>query len=100
MGGERWEYRVVHVEVAHGEPPSPSSPLEDSERLGGVLSPDYLGREFPEMYRSSSVPKHPAAQLQMAFNLLGEEGWELVQTQRIGPLLMVFFKRPHPWPAA
>lgn len=99
MAVDRWEYRVVHIDVAAGDPPSPASPLSDSERLGGVLSPDYLGREFPEMYRDPGVPRHPAAQLQLAFNLLGEEGWELVQTQRVGPLLMVFFKRPRPWPS-
>lgn len=99
MTASLWEYRVVHIDVAPGEPPSPASPVADSQRLGGGLSPDYLEREFPEMYKNPTVPKHPAAQLQMAFNLLGQQGWELVQTQRVGPLLMVFFKRPLPWPS-
>ena len=100
MVAQAWEYRVVHIEVAAGDPPPPASAAADSERLGGLLSPDYLGREFPQMYRDPTVPRHPAAQLQMAFNLLGEQGWELVQTQRVGPLLMVFFKRPRMVPPA
>lgn len=98
MTSARWQYRVVHIDVAAGDPPPPASPVADSERLGGGLSADYLEREFPEIYSNPGLPKHPAAQLQMAFNLLGEQGWELVQTQRVGPLLMVFFKRPLSWP--
>jgi hypothetical protein len=29
---------------------------------------------------------------------MGKEGWELVETSPVGPLLMFFFKRPLPEP--
>ena len=46
------------------------------------------------MYQQpSNQQKHPAAQLQHFLNLLGHEGWELVETSQVGGLLMFFFKR-------
>lgn len=90
-----WEYRVVHIDVASKSPPRPPDASEASERLGGALSPEFIAREFPELYRRQpSLPQHPAAQLQHFLNLLGEDGWDLTQTAQIGPLLMFFFKRP------
>ena len=35
-----WEYRVIHINVENGTPPEPPSPVNDSERLGGALSPE------------------------------------------------------------
>jgi hypothetical protein len=64
-----------------------------SERLGGVLSPEFIAREFPEQYKAAPIPRHPAEQLQYFLNLLGKQGWELVETGQVGPLLMFFFKR-------
>ena len=90
-----WEYRVIHIDVADKAPPPRADASEASERLGGALSPEFIAREFPDLYkRQPSLPRHPAAQLQHFLNLLGEEGWELTQTAQIGPLLMFFFKRP------
>jgi hypothetical protein len=64
-----------------------------SERLRGLLSPEFIAREFPEQYKAAPLPRHPAEQLQYFLNLLGKEGWELVETGQVGPLLMFFFKR-------
>lgn len=90
-----WEYRVIHIDVASKAPPRPPDASEASERLGGALSPEFIAREFPELYRRRpALPQHPAAQLQHFLNVLGEDGWELAQTAQIGPLLMFFFKRP------
>jgi hypothetical protein len=90
-----WEYRVIHIDVADKAPPPRPDASEASERLGGALSPEFIAREFPQVYRNQApLPLHPAAQLQHFLNLLGEEGWELTQTAQIGPLLMFFFKRP------
>jgi hypothetical protein len=90
-----WEYRVIHIDVADKAPPPRPDASEASERLGGALSPEFIAREFPDLYRRQpQLPRHPAAQLQHFLNLLGEEGWELTQTAQIGPLLMFFFKRP------
>jgi len=93
--GTGWEYRVIHIDVASKAPPRPPDASEASERLGGALSPEFIAREFPELYRSQPpLPQHPAAQLQHFLNLLGQDGWDLTQTAQIGPLLMFFFKRP------
>lgn len=90
-----WEYRVIHIDVADKAPPPRPNASEASERLGGSLSPEFIAREFPDLYRKQPpLPQHPAAQLQHFLNLLGEEGWELSQTAQVGPLLMFFFKRP------
>ena len=92
----QWEYRVIHINVDSNRPPQPPDPQAASEKLHGVLSPEFISREFPEQYGSAAaqVPKHPAEQLQYFLNLLGKEGWEMVEASPVGPLLMFFFKRP------
>lgn len=88
-----WEYRVIHINLESGQPPQAPDPQAASERLGGVLSPEFIAREFPEQYKAAPIPRHPAEQLQYFLNLLGKQGWELVETGQVGPLLMFFFKR-------
>ncbi len=91
---QRWEYRVVHININNDAPPQPSTPEAASKKLQGSLSPEFIKREFPQMYQKQSAQqKHPAAQLQHFLNLLGNEGWELVETSQVGGLLMFFFKR-------
>lgn len=89
-----WDYRVIHINLESGQTPQPPDPQVASERLGGLLSPEFIAREFPEQYKAAPLPRHPAEQLQYFLNLLGKEGWELVETGQVGPLLMFFFKRP------
>ncbi|MFM7548235.1 MAG: hypothetical protein ACKO8I_05045 [Cyanobacteriota bacterium] len=92
-----WDYRVIHINVEGGNPPGPPDPKADSERLGGALSPQYLKREFPQVYSAGAQrPRHPAEQLQFFLNALGKENWEMVEAAQVGPLLMFFFKRPRP----
>ncbi|MGC6483809.1 MAG: hypothetical protein ACON4T_09655 [Synechococcus sp.] len=91
---QRWEYRVVHVNINNDAPPQPPTPEAASQKLQGSLSPEFIQREFPQMYQKQSVQQqHPAAQLQDFLNRLGNEGWELVETSQVGGLLMFFFKR-------
>ncbi|MEY2644121.1 MAG: hypothetical protein RLZZ611_770 [Cyanobacteriota bacterium] len=94
----QWEYRVIHINVDSGPAPQPPDPKTASDHLQGVLSPNFLAREFPEHYGKESEAArrqlHPAEQLQSFLNLLGREGWELTETSQVGPLLMFFFKRP------
>lgn len=91
---QKWEYRVVHININNDAPPQPSTPEAASKKLQGSLSPEFIKREFPQMYeKQSAKQKHPAAQLQHFLNLLGNEGWELVETSQVGGLLMFFFKR-------
>ena len=97
-GPTQWEYRVVHINVEPGQPPDPPDPRAASEHLHGTLSPDFLAREFPEVYGDESEAvrrgRHPAEQLQGFLNLLGRQGWEMTDSCQVGPLLMFFFKRP------
>ena len=93
----QWEYRVVHIETSRSTPPSPADPERASEKLGGVLSPDFIRREFPEQYGGDMnfrPGKHPAQQLEYFLNLLGRDGWELTNTSQLEHLLMFMFKRP------
>ena len=94
----QWEYRVVHINVDPANPPQPPDPKAASDHLHGTLSPDFLAREFPEVYGGESEAarrgRHPAEQLQTFLNLLGRQGWEMTDSCQVGPLLMFFFKRP------
>ena len=92
MSTKYWEYKVIHIKnVASSQPSTPES---DSIKLQGVLSPEFIKREFPKMYQHKKQrPKHPAEQLELFLNSLGNERWELVETSQVGELLMFFFKR-------
>ena len=91
---QRWEYRVVHININNDTPSQPATAEAASKKLQGSLSPEFIKREFPQLYQQqSNQQKHPAAQLQHFLNLLGNEGWELVETCQVGGLLMFFFKR-------
>ena len=91
---QRWEYRVVHINISNDTPSQPPTAEAASKKLQGSLSPEFIKREFPQLYQQqSNNQKHPAAQLQHFLNLLGNEGWELVETSQVGGLLMFFFKR-------
>ena len=91
----KWEYKVIHININTTINSSkPATPETDSQKLQGVLSPEYIKREFPQMYQANTNPKkHPAAQLEQFLNQLGNEGWELIETNNVGGLLMFFFKR-------
>ena len=92
----QWEYRVIHINVESKHPPQPPDAQVASEHLGGALSPEFIAREFPELYGSGQAErafKHPAEQLQYYLNLLGKEGWEMTDSCQVGRLLMFFFKR-------
>lgn len=91
-----WEYKVIHININIQNVASaqPSTPEADSKKLQGALSPEFIKREFPKMYKhKSQKTKHPAAQLELFLNSLGKERWELVETSQVGELLMFFFKR-------
>ena len=88
-----WEYRVIHINIVNKKPTQTSSPEEASQKLQGLLSPEFIKKEFPKLYGKPRLPKHPASQLQFVLNLLGRERWELIETSQLGGLLMFIFKR-------
>jgi hypothetical protein len=81
----KWEYKVVQMV---GQTPADAAGA--SRKLGGTLSPEALKAQFPEHYGGVNGRK----QINDFLNLLGEEGWELVQVQQIGDLPLMVFKRP------
>ena len=80
-----WEYQVVQM-----VPQAPADAADASRKLGGSLSPEALRSQFPEHYGGVNGRK----QINDFLNVLGDEGWELVQFQQIGELPLMVFKRP------
>ena len=87
----KWEYKILNINVESSNPPK-SDPIRDSEKLKGSLSPNFIKEQFPSQYKEINNA-HPASQLQKILNLFGEEGWELIESERIGKFLFFIFKR-------
>jgi hypothetical protein len=101
---QRWETRVIHLNIAN-TPPGPPAPAPQQEEpptsQRPLFSETYLKQEFPDHYSPPQQPgsdqsQHPAVQLQGFINGLGQEGWEFVGVFPIGQLVMMFFRRPLP----
>ena len=97
-----WEYRVIHINmnpVKQADSPRQANPEAASKKLQGSLSPEFIKKEFPDLYknqRQSRRPRHPAEQLQDFLNEMGRSSWELINISELGPLQMFFFKRLKP----
>ena len=91
-----WEYKVYHINinVDNIAKTQVSTPEKDSKKLQGALSPEFIKREFPKMYKQTTRKStHPAEQLEIFLNSLGKDRWELIEISQVGQLLMFFFKR-------
>ena len=97
-----WEYRVIHINmnsVKQEDLPKQANPEVASKKLQGSLSPEFIQKEFPDLYKNpgqSRRPRHPAEQLQDFLNEMGRSSWELIEISELGPLQMFFFKRLKP----
>ena len=97
-----WEYRVIHINmnsVKQEDLPKQASPEVASKKLQGSLSPEFIKKEFPDLYKNagqSRRPLHPAEQLQDFLNEMGKRSWELIEISELGSLKMFFFKRLRP----
>ena len=96
----QWEYKVIHInmnQVKTEDLPKPANPEVASKKLQGSLSPEFIKKQFPTVYKNNpkaAQPRHPAEQLQDFLNTMGRECWELIEISELGPLQMFFFKRP------
>ena len=92
-----WEYKILNLNVKtesnNINDNSSSSPEIDSKKLKGVFSPDFIRNQFPDQYKKVGKNQHPAEQLQEIFNLLGGQGWELVESSLVGRFQFFIFKR-------
>ena len=97
-----WEYRVIHINmnsVKQEDLPKQANPEVASKKLQGSLSPEFIKKEFPDLYKNpaqSRRSRHPAEQLQDFLNEMGRSSWELIEISELGPLQMFFFKRLKP----
>jgi hypothetical protein len=103
--GQPWEYRVIHLNVEPPKPGRPETPPEAEASEPPIpFSRQYLAQEFPSHYTPLAAgkgqPHHPAQQLQIFLNRLGQERWEMVGINTIGSLSMIIFRRPLADPAA
>jgi hypothetical protein len=80
-----WDYKVVQMVAQR-----PADAADASRKLGGALSPESLRDQFPEHYGTVNGRQ----QINDFLNVLGDEGWELVQFQQVGDLPLMVFKRP------
>ena len=85
----KWEYKVVQMVSQE-----PADAADASRKLGGTLSPEALRNQFPEHYGTANGRK----QINDFLNVLGDDGWELMQFQQIGALPLMVFKRPKQLP--
>ena len=107
---QRWETRVIHLNLSSkpgGSPPPKAEAESPSDSPKPIFSENYLKQEFPDHYTETGHPKdkppaqkpqHPATQLQLHMNKLGQDGWEFVGVFPVGQLVMMFFRRPIPDP--
>ena len=91
----KWEYKVIHlnVEKDSGNTMDFQSPKKASDKTKGVLSEEFLKKEFPKHFESVKSQKNAAAELNDFLNTVGNEGWELVEKLEISNQLMIIFKR-------
>ena len=85
--------------VKQVDSPKQANPEAASKKLQGSLSPEFIKKEFPDLYKNQSQARrsrHPAEQLQDFLNEMGRSSWELIEISELGPLQMFFFKRLKP----
>ena len=93
-----WEYRVVRINLNFAKQDSlhnQANPEVASQKLQGSLSPEFIKKEFPDLYKKpgkAPQPRDPAEQLQDFLNEMGKRSWELIEISELGPLQMFFFK--------
>ena len=90
---QKWDYFVIHINFEEQKKSVQGKSQEASDRLGGSLSKEYLEKEFPDQFKSVKPGLHPSKQLEVILNKIGNEGWKLQTTERIGNLLMFIFMR-------
>lgn len=89
---QKWDYFVIHINFEEkGQVQEKAQ--EASNKLKGSLSKEYLEKEFPEQFKKVEPGLHPSKQLEIILKRIGEEGWKLQTTERIGNLLMFIFMK-------
>ena len=90
---QKWDYFVINVNFEEQKNSSAEKVQKASEKLGGSLSKEYLEKEFPEQFKTIKPGLHPSKQLEVILKKIGDEGWKLQATERIGSFLMFIFMK-------
>ena len=90
---QKWDYFVIHINFEEKTQPFQGKSQEASDKLGGSLSKEYLEKEFPDQFKAVKPGLHPSKQLEIILNKIGNEGWKLITTEKLGNLLMFIFMR-------
>ena len=89
---QKWNYFVLNISIATAT--TSPNPEEASKKLKGTLSPTFIQNQFPKEYKEVKQEDPLELQLQKNLDLLGSQGWELINISTIGPKLLFFFKKP------
>ena len=90
---QKWDYFVIHINFEENKNTNPEKSQEASNKFGGALSKEYLEKEFPQQFKAAKPGLHPSKQLELVLKRIGDEGWRLQATERVGNLLMFIFMR-------
>ena len=89
---QKWNYFVLNINIATAT--APPNPEEASKKLKGTLSPTFIQDQFPKEYKEVKQDDPLELQVQKNLDLLGSQGWELINISTVGSKLLFFFKRP------
>ncbi len=87
---QKWDYFVININFEDQKNP-PDKVQKASEKLGGSLSKEFLEKEFPEQFKTIKPGLHPSKQLEVILKRIGDEGWKLQATEKVGSFLMFIF---------
>ena len=87
---QKWDYFVININFEE-QKNSSEKVQKASEKLGGSLSKEFLEKEFPEQFKTIKPGLHPSKQLEVILKRIGEEGWKLQATEKVGSFLMFIF---------
>jgi hypothetical protein len=86
---ERWDYRVVGINIGAS---NPSDSKQASEKLENKLSAQFLEKEFPDEYQKKQST-NLALQCQQIIQIYGKHRWEHYQQGQLANTAMLYFKR-------
>tara|TARA_B100000401_G_C52679623_1_gene659023 strand:+ start:201 stop:647 length:447 start_codon:yes stop_codon:yes gene_type:complete len=86
-----YEYKILNLNIENDNTNN-SDPKADSQRLKGMLSPEFIKEQFPEKYLKKTGNSFPE-QIANLLNTFGNEGWELKTIEKLAGYLLFIFMR-------
>ena len=87
-----WEYKILHLKVEN-KSNKVANPYNDSKKLKGSLSPEFIKEQFPEQFLKDNDESFPD-QINNLLNIFGKEGWQLISVEDLeGFILFIFIRK-------